>query len=210
MRRNGNKRMGLGILLLIILGFLRGGAEELRSGDLIFVGEGKGEFSKAITEATAFNDSIRLVHVGIIEIDETGNTFVIEASPEEGVRKIELEKFIEPAPLFCIKRLSISFPVKDMLYRAKSHLGEAYDWWYLPDNGKMYCSELVYDSYLDKDNNHIFNSQPMNFRSPDGNMPQFWIDLFEELGEQIPEGIPGTNPSDLSKFPLLIDIPFHP
>ena len=199
----------LGLLFLIISGILNAVAEELKSGDLIFIGEGNGEFSKAITEATASNDSVRFVHVGIVESDERGNRRVIEASPEEGVREIALDKFIETAPYFVIKRLSISFPVENMLEKAKSYLGEEYDWWYLPENGKMYCSELVYESFLDKEGNHIFEAQPMNFRASDGSMPQFWINLFDELGEPIPEGIPGTNPSDLSRSQFLYTIQFN-
>ena len=35
---------------------------------------------------------------------------------------------------------------------------------YLPDNGELYCSELVYEAYLDSNGNHLFESKPMNFR----------------------------------------------
>ena len=177
--------------------------EELKSGDLIFVCEGKSDFSKAISDATAFSDSLKFVHVGIIEIEENKEIMVIEASPEEGVRKITLEKFLESSPQVLYKRLTIDFPVKEVLNNAISYIGQPYDWWYLPDNGKMYCSELIYESYLDSSGNPIFTSNPMNFRYPDGTMPQFWIDLFNELGQPVPEGIPGTNPSDISKSPLL-------
>ena len=181
---------------------------ELKSGDLVFVGEGKGEFSKAITDSTGKDaDSIKFVHVGIIEVKEERETFVIEASPENGVRTVELDKFLENSPCVVYKRLLVDFPVNNMLKRAKSHIDEPYDWWYLPDNGKMYCSELVYDSYLDENGNHIFEAQPMNFRAADGSMPDFWIRLFEHLGEEIPEGVDGTNPNDLSKSPLLLTLP---
>ena len=96
--------------------------------------------------------------------------------------------------------------MEECLTKAKSFIGQPYDWWYLPDNGKMYCSELVYESYLDSDGYHIFEAHPMNFRSPDGTMPQVWISIFEELGQPVPEGVLGTNPSDLSKSPLLYTI----
>ncbi|MCH5325636.1 MAG: hypothetical protein J1E29_00345, partial [Duncaniella sp.] len=74
---------------------------------------------------------------------------------------------------------------------------------FLPDNDKMYCSELVYESYLTESGAHIFEAAPMNFRAADGSMPQFWLELYAELGVPVPEGIPGTNPNDLSKSPLL-------
>lgn len=196
------------LILFLLICSLSANADELQSGDLIFVVEGKGNFSKAISEATAFSDSLKFVHVGIIEREDNFIN-VVEASPEEGVRIIPIEKFIEEAPeingipQIVIKRLTIDFPIEEAVARAKSFLGEPYDWWYLPGNGKMYCSELVYESFLDSEGNHIFIAQPMNFRSSDGNIPQFWNELFSELGQPIPEGIEGTNPSDLSKSSFL-------
>ena len=194
------------IILLMVLGVLGRYGNDVKTGDLIFVGEGKGDFSKAISESTGEEgDTVKFVHVGIIEVEESGEVYVIEASPEEGVREIALEKFMEEVPkvngepIIAIKRITKDYPVSETIERAKSHLGEPYDWWYLKDNGKMYCSELVYESYIDEDGEYIFEAQPMNFRGPDGSMPQFWIELFDELKEPIPEGKPGTNPNDMAR-----------
>lgn len=205
--------MKMWLLLLLLLLFhpvMKG--DELKSGDLIFVGECNSDFSKAITEATSWGDSLKLVHVAIVEVGEKGEVNVIEASPQEGVRIVPYEKFIEEVPkvdeepLILVERLNIKFPVEECISRAKSFIGEPYDWWYLPHNGKMYCSELVYESYLDSNGEHIFKTVPMNFRSADGKIPQFWIDLFEELGEPIPEGVAGSNPSDLAKSSCLYKV----
>lgn len=46
----------------------------------------------------------------------------------------------------------------------------------------------------------------MRFRDADGNLPQFWVDLFAKLGETVPEGVPGTNPNDLSQDPQLVQV----
>lgn len=187
-------------------------AEELKNGDLIFMAQGTGKFSEAISEATAQEDSIKLVHVGIITITDKNDIYVLEADPQKGVIKSTLEEFLERAPRIegnpavTVRRLDIDFPIEEAIKRAESHLGEPYDWWYLKDNGKMYCSELIYESYLDDEGKPIFQAQPMNFRSSDGTMPEFWVKLFEELGEPIPEGDPGTNPQDLSKDPRLKEI----
>lgn len=201
------------IILLMALGVLGRYGNDVKTGDLIFVGEGKGDFSKAISESTGEEgDTVKFVHVGIIEVEENGEVYVIEASPDEGVREIALEKFMEEVPkvngesIIAIKRITKDYPVSETIERAKSHLGEPYDWWYLKDNGKMYCSELVYESYIDEDGEYIFETQPMNFRGPDGSMPQFWIELFDELKEPIPEGKPGTNPNDMGKSKFLKDI----
>lgn len=184
----------------------------LKTGDLIFQGEGNTEFSKAIANSTSSEkDSVNFIHVGIIEVVED-SIRIIEASSEAGVRIIDLDVFLKQSPrhkgkpAVVVKRLDLAFPVEEAIKRAKSHLGEPYDWWYLPENGKMYCSELVYESYLDSDGNKIFPAKPMNFRNPDGSMPEFWINLFQQLGRPIPEGLPGTNPNDLSRHPSLIEI----
>ena len=209
-RRYNIRFFALLIILLFSYSAVKG--DKLRSCDLIFVGSGQSDFSQAIADATSQEyEKMRFVHVGIIEVNDS-NINVIEASPQEGVRIIDLKDFlrsapsIEGKPAVEIKRCIIDFPIEETIQRAKGFLGEPYDWWYMPDNGKMYCSELVYESFLDQQGKPIFEAQPMNFRAKDGSMPQFWIDLFEKIGESIPEGAPGTNPSDLSKSKKLIRV----
>ena len=208
----------IAIKAAMILNFTSLKAEELKSGDLIFVGASEGNFSQAIADATEWEEtSMRFVHVGIIEVRDSTEINVIEASPQKGVRLISLDDFLAEAPLLsgrpavAVKRCISEFPVEKTISNAKRFLGQPYDWWYMPDNGKIYCSELVFESFLDDNGNHIFESHPMNFKAKDGSIPQFWIDLFEEIGEPIPEGVEGTNPSDLSKSKNLRPVlePFH-
>lgn len=186
-----------------------------QKGDLLFLTEGVSSFSEAIASSTGKNDSVRLVHVGMVcDPDSGGNegVIIIEASPQEGVRKIGLTDFIKHASLIdgkpgiIVKRLKDSFPLDEAIERAETRLGEEYDWYYLPDNGMTYCSELIYDSYLDSEGAHIFTAYPMNFRRADGTMPEFWTELCKKLGVDVPEGIPGTNPNDMSKDIKLIEV----
>lgn len=193
-------RLFIPLLFLLTASLCRG--VELRSGDLIFTAERGSGFSDAIATATGGTDSIRFTHVAIIVAESPDSVSVIEASPEGGVREIPLSQFIE-GTLAVIKRLDADYPFEAIIATARSHIGEPYDWWFLPDNDKMYCSELVYESYLTESGAHIFEAAPMNFRAADGSMPQFWLELYAELGVPVPEGIPGTNPNDLSKSPLL-------
>ena len=37
----------------------------------------------------------------------------------------------------------------------------------------------------------------------DGTLPQFWTELFAKAGEEIPEGVPGTNPNDMARESIL-------
>lgn len=183
-----------------------------QNGDIIFQITPNSDFSDAITNATAWEDSIKFSHVAMIALYEDGTPYIIEASPKYGVCITEWDDFLDNSmkikgkPGVVIKRLKIDFPQEEVIVRALKCIGEPYDWSYYPNNGEKYCSELIYDTYLDKNGEHIFKAHPMNFRDSDGNIPIFWIDLFEKLGKPIPEGVPGTNPNDLSKDPLLMEV----
>lgn len=177
---------------------------------MLFVVASRGNFQEAIVEATAQNDSLKFSHVAIVAVKD-GKPYVVEASSRGGVKRSGWNAFLSTVgngkPAIVVKRVvSEDFSAADALARAESHLGEAYDWSFYPDNGKMYCSELVYESYLLPDGSPLFTARPMNFRAADGSMPAFWTDLFEKLGEVIPEGIPGTNPNDLAKEPVLVEV----
>ncbi|MCH5318801.1 MAG: hypothetical protein J1E38_03725 [Paramuribaculum sp.] len=184
----------------------------LQSGDIVFQSGSGSEFSKAITDATSSSDSLRFDHVGIIDIDPTGVISVIEASPSRGVTVTAFDDFLSSSPTIggkpgvVVKRVNVVFNPDSVIAKAKSHLGEEYDWWYLPDNGKMYCSELVYESYRDDNGRPLFSSKPMNFRASDGSMPAFWVELFDKLGMDVPEGVEGTNPNDMSKESILSEV----
>ena len=112
----------------------------------------------------------------------------------------------EPNVILAVKMLlavNADYPKQEAVERVLAHLGQPYDWYYLPGNGRTYCSELVEESYLYADSTRIFPAKPMRFRAADGTMPQFWTDLFHRLGASVPEGEPGTNPNDMSRFSLL-------
>ncbi len=182
-----------------------------QEGDLLFQIEGTSDFSAAITDATAQYDSLKFAHVAIVALD-SGKPYIIEASSEHGVTRTEWEDFLTGSryingnPGVVVMRINTDFPAEKAISRAKSHIGEEYDWSYRPDNGKMYCSELVYDCFLDHQGEHLFTASPMNFRNEDGEIPAFWAALFENLGETIPEGVPGTNPNDMAKSHILTEV----
>ena len=90
--------------------------------------------------------------------------------------------------------------------RARKFIGQPYDYSFRPDNGKMYCSELVWESYLAPDGSRRFPARPMNFLAADGSLPRFWAELFAGLGEEIPQDIPGTNPNDMARDPQLKEV----
>ena len=139
--------------------------------------------------------------------------YVLEAKSEPGVTMTPLQKFldssatIEGRPAAAIARITLP-ERRELATRAigeaKKYLGQPYDDSFLPHNGKMYCSELVWECYLTgSKNEHLFTARPMNFRTADGRLPQFWIDHFAAMDQPIPEGVPGTNPQDMSREKFL-------
>ena len=170
---------------------------ELKNGDLLFLKGGNDKMDKAIRESTG-----NYTHVAIVERDSADCLWIIEASTVY-VRRILYDNWKWHGGGFDAYRLNVPFDAAAVIARAKSFVGQHYDNAFLPDNGELYCSELVYEAYLDSNGNHLFESKPMNFRDQSGRMPKYWKKHFRRLGIPVPEGVPGTNPTDLSKSPLL-------
>ena len=171
----------------------------LQSGDLLFVSDTTG-MGQAVKASTG-----NYTHVAMVE--RAGDSiFVIDATQKRGVARRPIEKtFANKMPVE-IYRLTVSFDTAAVIERAKSLIGKPYDNAFLPDNGAIYCSELIYEVFLDDcsaKGQHLFKAQPMNWRDKEGNLPEYWIKHFKELGMPVPEGVPGTNPTDLSRSPLL-------
>ena len=175
--------------------------DAVRTGDLIFVAE-KAADSGGMSEAIASSTG-SFVHVAILERAEDGSLNVIDATPRRGVDIHPLDTlfsdFQGSASHYRIMRLRGCPEVRALEYvqRAKSWLGEPYDFYYQADNGRHYCSELVFDAYSDGQQS-IFEAVPMNFLDANGEMPSYWVELFGGLGCEVPQGEPGTNPSGMS------------
>lgn len=194
------------------------GNDELRTGDLVFVGI-PSDYSleddtmgNAISESTGSVDSLNIIHVAILEVGKD-TTWIIDATIKHNVARYPLDTFKRDftlkdgsLPTFIVKRLRDSSGVTRYVENAKSHIGEPYDVAFLPDNGAMYCSELVRESYTDADRGYIFSESPMNFRNSDGEFPLYWQQLFEMLSMPIPQGIEGTNPKAMSQEDVLVDV----
>ena len=171
----------------------------LQTGDLLFLNDNKSAMEKAITASTG-----EYSHVALVERDSADDVWVIEASPKYGVQRIPYNQFERENNLgffrgnIDIYRLSVPFDTAAVIARAKKLVGKPYDDAFLPDNDAYYCSELIQVAFGD-----IFPSKPMNWRDAEGNLPEYWIKNFEELGIPVPEGVPGTNPADMSRSPLL-------
>ena len=159
-----------------------------QNGDLLFLTKNMSDMEKAITASTG-----EYTHVALVERDSNG-VWIIEALPKHGVRRIPYRQFERENSFFDIYRLIEPFDTVAVIARAKSLIGKPYDNAFLPDNDAYYCSELIQIIF-----NGLFPLKPMNWRDADGNVPEYWVEHFKKLGIPVPEGVPGSNPTDLSK-----------
>ncbi len=188
----------------------------LRSGDLVFVQIPEGydleddSMAGAIGASTADGQSLMTIHVAILEV-ERDSVWIIDATIKHGTDRYPLDTFLRDftlkdgsLPHFEIKRADVSAAqAREFVENAKRYLGQPYDVHFLPDNGAMYCSELVYNAYVTADGTHLFSEYPMNFRDASGQMPLYWTQLFALLGQEVPQDVPGTNPQRMSSEPVL-------
>ena len=182
--------------------------DRLHTGDLLFQAGKNTEMTGAITAATGKEGPLNFSHVGIAVVGG-GADSVLEATTDGGVRLTLLAEFlgrsakIDGHPAVVAMRLKDTAGIAAAVRRARSFLGVPYDYSFRPGREKLYCSELVWESYRAEDGTPLFTARPMNFRAADGTMPQFWTELFAKAGEEIPEGVPGTNPNDMARESIL-------
>lgn len=192
-------------------------SDGIQTGDLLFVGipssseQGDG-MSGAIADATGSGD-VNFIHAAILEVDSEGQVWVIDATPERGVHRHPLDTLFRDFALedgsrpYCeVMRLPDNRRAESYVANAKSFIGEEYDLYFLPDNGRHYCTELVQDSYRDF-GMYLFKGKPMNFKNADGEFPLYWRQLFASLGQDVPQGVLGTNPQDMHDDERLQRVP---
>ena len=151
----------------------------------------------AVQESTG-----RYSHVAIVERRGEG-LYVIDATPANGVARHPLGQLLEEGMPVDVYRLTVPFDTAAMLARAQEQIGLPYDNAFLPDNGALYCSELIYMVYLSRQGKPLFSTKPMNWRDAGGNLPDYWVEHFRKLGMSVPEGVEGTNPADLARSSVL-------
>ncbi len=185
---------------------------DYETGNLIFIYDTTG-MGSAIQSATAF-DSFHpaFTHVAITECTDSG-VYVIDATPALGVARRPLLDFIysvldTPANYNFVTMseyyaVDVPYDTATLLKRMHSFIGLPYDPYFLPDNGRLYCSELVQECFFDQNGKRLFPSKPMNFYASDGTLPAYWQHHFDSLGVAVPQDMPGTNPNDMSHSPIL-------
>ncbi|MDA3893952.1 MAG: YiiX/YebB-like N1pC/P60 family cysteine hydrolase [Salinivirgaceae bacterium] len=170
----------------------------LKSGDILFCGYEKGELSGAIDEVTQTSEGTHYSHMALVEILKK-DTFVIHASLKRGVVKEPLQKFmqIDQAVQVDIYRLKTNVnAINDALENANKLVGLPYNGHYKMNDTSYYCSQLIYEVYKSQ---QVFELESMTFKNPGTNeFNEGWINYYDNLGLEIPEGEPGCNPNGLA------------
>ena len=186
---------------------------KLKTGDLLFQDLDCGSLCDAIEKVTYGADGMNFSHVGIVFF-QNNQPMVIEAL--NGVAIVDLATFLNRVkdengkPKVAVGRIKKEFAAKQglnykmALQKAHEFLGAEYDDGYELNNNKFYCSELVYETYLNGNSNPIFSTAPMTFVDPETKQTfPAWKEYFEKLGIPIPEGKLALNPGGMSKAPFL-------
>ena len=185
-------------LLIVNLNFAQ--KIQLKDGDFIFQSMNCGELCDAINQVTEGYKGIDFNHMGMIVI-QNDSIFVLEASGSE-VKLTPFETFKSYTnQTMYVGRLKKRFQklIPSAIEFGLQQLGTPYDDAYLYGNGSYYCSELIYDCFLQANEKPFFKLYPMTFKAPGSNdYFEAWAEYYQKLNIEIPEGKLGCNPGGIS------------
>ena len=175
---------------------------KLKNGDLLFQNLDCGPLCDAIEQVTNGKDSLKFSHIGMVYL-KNDSIYVIEAIGKAVVlTPYSLFKTRTSNPLYLGRLKDTNQTLIDGAVNfAIGKLGIPYDEAFLYNNGKYYCSELIYDAFKASNTNEdFFELEPMTFKSPNSNKYQStWVKYYKKLNIIIPEGQPGINPARISR-----------
>ena len=187
---------------------------QLQIGDILFQDLDSSPLCDAIEIVTPGYNNYNFSHIGIIvELGDPNcinpnyiyedNIRVLEAIPNK-VTTTRLDSFLNISidsnkkPKVIVGRLKkrYQYSILDAVKFLKNKIGMEYDDYFIKDNNKYYCSELIYEAF-EKDS--VFRLYPMTFIDPiTKNTMNVWQEYYSKLETKIPEGEPGINPGIMS------------
>lgn len=172
----------------------------LKSGDLLFQSMNCGPLCEAINEVTSGYQGRDFSHLGLVYL-KNDSIYVIEAAGTEvKITPFETFKTYTTEKMY-VGRLKRKYRalIPEAIAFALQQIGVPYDEEYVYNNGKYYCSELLYEAFLHANKKPFFELFPMTFKSPKSNeFFEVWAEYYKKLHMEIPEGKPGCNPGGIS------------
>ena len=182
--------------------------DSIATGDLLFQDIDCGPLCEAIERVTQSINGVHFSHVGVAQW-MNDSLFVLEAS-QGSVHYTPYEKFLQRSldslgkPKVAVARLDSTQQklLVASLQHAQVFLGKPYDDFFLPDNDRYYCSELIYALLeMEDSTQQVFYLEPMTYKDPQtGEIFPVWADYFKQMNMQVPEGLPGLNPGGMSRM----------
>ena len=175
---------------------------QLKEGDLLFQDLDSSPICDAIELVTPGYQGGNFSHIGLI-ISDNDTLKVLEAIPP-AVTLTNINDFLnrslddDKKPKVIVGRLKQKYQatISEAILFSKSKINVKYDDFFVIDNGSYYCSELIYEAFL---NDSIFQLQPMNFLDPKNNDTiEAWSKYYKNIGHQIPQNKAGINPGLMS------------
>jgi hypothetical protein len=183
----------------------------VKEGDIVFQHLDGGELGRAIDKVTEGFRGHDYNHCGMVV--RVGDSLKVAEAIGSDVHLSTLadfEKRCSSADLLIGRlRPAYRYLLSGAQKAALSLLGVPYDDYFEMNNGRLYCSELVYEAF--RQANHgkpFFALKPMTFKDPDTKqLFPSWVVYYAKLRYSIPQSKPGINPGLLSRSSKLIIIP---
>ena len=205
------------VFLLIQISCVNRSAQEefqLQKGDFLFQDLDSSPICDAIELVTPGYKGANLSHIGMVvelgdpycinpDYNYNDHVKVLEALPNK-VRITSINSFLNRSfddnnnPKVIVGRLKAqhSHTIQNAISFSRKKIGMNYDDLFILNNDQYYCSELIYDAFLE---DSIFQLQNMNFLHPDnGDTLQAWIDYYSELEIEIQHNTLGIIPGVMS------------
>lgn len=177
-----------------------------QNGDLLFQDLDCGELCDAIEKVSPALGNKRFSHVGLVYV--VGDSIWVIEAIDKDVHLTRIHQFLQRQtdtagnPKVVVGRLKKAYRKLNSraLGFALKQNGKPYDDAFIYDNGKYYCSELIYDAYKEaNDGLPFFHLYPMSFKDTETKKTfPAWKKYYKDIGEKIPEGRLGCNPGSIA------------
>jgi hypothetical protein len=203
-----NSKFKVSVLLLALLMSCKSNPEfTYQKGDLLFQDMDCGPMCDAIESVTFGIEDSRFSHIGLV-VESADSLAVLEAIGES-VQLTSIDEFNRRSldansnPKIWVGRFDDNFNtvVNGVMKIYPKYLGIAYDDEFLYNNGKYYCSELLFDIFKEaNDDKAIFKLEPMTFKNYQSDeFNPVWVEYYKDLNMEIPEAELGINPAGISR-----------
>ena len=169
------------------------GCQTLQRGDLLFHLPATSNHITSVTQGRADHVAIYL-----------GGDSVLEAIPRQGVVVTSLQEvLLREDGTYASARVK-GTDTERSINTARQWIGLPYDSVFMPGTEALYCSELVQLSYVNRQGERIFEPIPMSFHDDSGRITPYWTQFYSRLHMEVPEGEPGSNPSDMMRRKVVV------